>query len=630
MCGIAGHLLLDGRAVETATLLRQARAVLHRGPDGRGIWAEGSLGLAHARLAIIDLTAAAAQPMHSNSERYVTTYNGEIYNYRELRKELEGHGVQFRTNSDTEVLIEGFAFWGNDVFLKLDGMFACAIWDRKDRALTLARDRFGVKPLYIARTPKAIVFGSEAKSILASRLVDFRIDPFALSEYMTFQNYFSDRTLFDGISVLPSGTYMRICNGNTQTTKYWDYHFEDADTRDPTTIANELRELFVSAVQRQTVSDVEIGSFLSGGIDSGSISAAAIKHLGRLKTFTCGFEISGASDLEQGADERTAAEAISRSLGTDQFETILKAGDMERALPNLVWHLEEPRVGQSYPNYYAAFLASRFVKVVLSGGGGDELFGGYPWRYFRAENAQDFDTYALSYFSFWQRLLNQEEHKAVCGPINETIRGYDLLEVFRERLRSKDKTPQTMSEFVNRSFLLEARTFLQGLLIVEDKLGMAHGLEARVPFLDNALVDFAMRIPVSLKVSRAAANLRIDENISGGKKEKFYSLTGDGKLIFRSAIQSLLPAEAVSAPKKGFSAPDASWFRGQSASYLRSRIMNPSAEIYQYLDYDSITGLVERHFAGFENRRLLIWSLLYLDEFLNQFGSIDHSRWDHD
>lgn len=405
MCGIAGILRLDGAPASPEIIRAMTKQIAHRGPDGEDHVAEGPVALGHRRLAIIDLTDAARQPMETRDGRYVVTYNGEIFNFHELRAELRARGHRFHSQGDSEVLLYAFAEWGLDALLKFNGMFAFAMWDRRERKLLLARDRFGVKPLYYARYGNVLLFGSEAKAILAHPAATVELNVAGLAEYLSFQNFFTPATLFRGINLLPAGSYIEFGldpSANPRPVTYWDFEFSEpskpADERD---YIDELDSLFQQAVSRQLISDVDLGAYLSGGIDSGSITVIAARQIPYMRSFTCGFDLSSASGVELGFDERASAEAMSYLFKTEHYEMVLKAGDMERCLPRLAWHLEEPRVGQCYPNFYAAQLASKFVKVVLSGAGGDELFGGYPWRYYRTVVNDDFDQYVEKYFGFW-------------------------------------------------------------------------------------------------------------------------------------------------------------------------------------------------------------------------------------
>ncbi|MFQ5541513.1 MAG: asparagine synthase (glutamine-hydrolyzing), partial [Candidatus Binatia bacterium] len=408
MCGIVGIFNTDGRPVSIVTLRGMTHAVAHRGPDGEGFYTDSFVGLGHRRLAIIDLSPAGHQPMSTPEGDIVLIYNGEVYNFHELRTELEAKGYRFRSRADTEVVLYAYKEWGPKCLDRFNGMFAFGVWDKRDQTLFLARDRYGIKPLYYTQLGNTFLFASEIKAFL--KHPDFRVEVSQphLLEYFTFQNIFTDGTLFNGVKLLPAGHFLTVILGKNDicTTQYWDYYFcEPEIPRSVPEYEEELDRLFSQAVQRQLVSDVEVGSYLSGGMDSGSITAIAATQFPYLKTFTCGFDLTSASGLELGYDERQKAEALSYLLKTEHYEVVLKAGDMERCLPTLLWHLEDPRVGQSYPNYFVARLASKFVKVVLCGTGGDELFAGYPWRYYRAVVNDDFDHYVEKYYRFWHRLI---------------------------------------------------------------------------------------------------------------------------------------------------------------------------------------------------------------------------------
>lgn len=621
MCGIAGIVRLDGAPVSSVLLRRMTDAIEHRGPDGEGHWVEENVGLGHRRLAIIDLSPAGHQPMISADHRYVLSYNGEIYNFRELRTELEAAGYWFRSQTDSEVVLNAMACWGEKALDRFNGMFAFALWDRRDKTLLLARDRYGIKPLYIAQQGQTLSFGSEQKAILAQS--DFRreLDKEALLEYLTFQNIFTDKTLLGDIHLLPPGHYAKLDLKETapqlRRTQYWDYHFREPDVvADKQEYVEELDRLFTQAVQRQLVSDVELGSYLSGGMDSGSITAIAAQSFPYLKSFTCGFDLSSASGIELAFDERAKAEAMSARFKTEHYEMVLKAGDMERCLPTLAHHLEEPRVGQSYPNFYAAKLASKFVKVVLSGSGGDEMFGGYPWRYYRGVNSRNFEEYIDEYYLYWQRLVDNRHLKKMFAPVWADVEHVWTRDIFRDVFATHENALEKPEDYINHSLYFEARTFLHGLFVVEDKLSMAHSLENRVPFMDNDLVDFAMQCPVNLKLNNLTDVVRINENEAGDKQTKFFRKTNDGKQILRDMMERHIPDDITKAAKQGFSSPDASWFKGDSIDFVRRKLMNGHAKLYDVLDRDAVEPLVDEHLEGKQNRRLLIWSLLNLEEWM--------------
>jgi len=622
LCGIAGILNFDDAPVDPVALRRMMNVLAHRGPDGQGQYIDRGMGLGHRRLAILDLSTAAAQPMTTPDGRYAISYNGEMYNFRELRKELEDQGVAFHSRSDTEVVLQALARWGEKALDRFNGMFALALYDKQNRELFLARDRYGIKPLYYAFFRNKLLFGSEVKAILAQGELRAEMDLEALLEYFTFQNFFTDRTLFKHVRLLPAGTWMRLSPARPApvTCRYWDYGFREPDgPGDEREYLEELDRLFRQAVTRQLVSDVPVGSFLSGGMDSGSITAIAATHLPYIKTFTCGFDLHSISGLELAFDEREKAELMSYLFKTEHYEMVLKAGDMERAMRKLTYHLEEPRVGQSYPNFYVCQLAGKFVKVVLSGSGGDEMFGGYPWRYYRAVVNDDFEHYVDKYYAFWHRLIPNSEIRRVFSPIWDSVKHVLTRDIFRAVFNEHADRFTRPEDYVNHSLYFEAKTFLHGLLVVEDKLSMAHGLETRVPFLDNDLVDFAMRVPVPLKLGNLGEVVRFNENEFGNKREKYFQKTRDGKLLLRKVMQRYVPETITGGIKQGFSAPDASWFKGESIDYVRRTIFNDGARIYQYLDRGPVQELVSQHLEGKENRRLLIWSLLSVENLCQQF-----------
>ena len=625
MCGIAGILNLDGAPVSQAVLKKMTDAIAHRGPDGEGHYTDGYMGLGHRRLAIIDLSSAGHQPMISRDNGMVLSYNGEVYNYKELRIELESLGYQFHSTTDSEVVLNSWVEWGENCVHRFNGMFAFAVWDKHNQTLFLVRDRYGIKPLYYVQWGHLFLFGSEQKAILEHPSSIKEIDKKAFLEYFTFQNIFTNRTLLKNIKLLKPASIAKIKYGEDDSLKirqYWDYHFEEPKKpKNKLEYHEELDRLLQQAVCRQMVTDVELGSYLSGGMDSGTLTALASKELSFIKTFTCGFDLSSASGLELAFDEREKAEAMSALYKTEHYEMVLKAGDMERCLPRLVWHLEEPRVGQSYPNFYTAQLASKFVKVVLSGGAGDEMFGGYPWRYYRAVVNNNFEHYIDQYYVFWQRLIPNTEIQKVFAPIWDDVKDVWTRDIFRDVFLHHKNELQTPEDYINHSLYFEAKTFLHGLLVVEDKLSMAHSMETLVPFMDNDLVDFAMKCPVNLKLNNLSDVINLNENESGHKKSKFFQKTSDGKQILRDVLKNYVPESITTAKKQGFSSPDASWFQGESIDFVKHRLFNGDAHIYNIMDRTAIETLVQQHLDGKQNRRLLIWSLLSVEEWLKQtFG----------
>lgn len=678
MCGITGAITLNHQALAINDAKPMTDILAHRGPDDAGYLFfhtgcrheqkasfcldltddrfkyisellpsinssaaqkemsshDWDLFLGHRRLAILDISPAGHQPMSDLTKNIWLTYNGEIYNFRELREELKKRGHTFRSETDTEVVLYAYIEWGISCLEKFNGMFAFALYDNFSKNLYLARDRYGIKPLYYTITTthkgrRTLIFASEVKSIITYNNYHKEIDYEALIEYFTFQNIFSDRTLYKGVKLLSPGHFIEI-NLDTQQamsdasdmakTQYWDYFFQEAqENRDEREYLEELNRLFAQAVERQLISDVEVGSYLSGGMDSGAVSCLAARHNPNLKTFTVGFDLSSASGLELSFDERTTSEYLSYLYKTEHYEMVLKSGDMERCLPEYAWHLEEPRVGQSYPNFYAAKLAGNFVKVCLSGGGGDELFGGYPWRYYRAVVNNDFEDYIDKYYLFWQRLVRNEDLRKVFAPIWDKIEHIWTRDIFKNVFHDHDQPPTTPEEYVNQSLYFEAKTFLHGLFVVEDKLSMAHSLETRVPFMDNDLVDFALKLPVKFKLGNLQEVVHLDENELGHKQKKYFEKTKDGKLLLRQMMRQYVPENITSGIKQGFSSPDKSWFKGESIDFVKENIINDDSPLYHFFDKKILHQLLQEHFEGKKNRRLFIWSLINFTEWLKRY-----------
>ncbi|MEZ0228235.1 MAG: asparagine synthase (glutamine-hydrolyzing) [Planctomycetota bacterium] len=621
MCGIVGVLNRRGDPVDPDLIARMTSSIAHRGPDGTGQWTLGEVGLGHRRLAIIDLSSAASQPMRDPAQANAVVYNGEIYNFRELRGELEALGHAFRSASDTEVLVHAYDEWGPSCVDRLNGMFAFAIWDGRRRTLFLARDRYGVKPLYWWQSERSFAFASEVKALLLHPAMSRAVCHEALDEYFAFQNIFTDRTLFAGVRLLPPGCVLEVSADDLaiEQRRFWDFRRSDPLRIDEAECGEQFFALFSKAVTRQLVSDVPVGAYLSGGLDSASIVGVASRQLRRLTTFTGGFDLSSVSGLELGFDERANAEVLANLFKTEHYEVVLHAGDMEWVLPELVDHLEDLRVGQCYPNYYVSRLASRFVKVVLSGVGGDELLGGYPWRYYRGFGRGGREEYFRRYYEFWQRLVpDADKPRLFNARTRAKVGDQRAYDIFRGVFDGWPGEIASNEDCVDASLYFELKTFLPGLLLVEDKLSMAHGLETRVPFLDNELVDFVTRLPARHKLAHLDQAPAVDENLPG-KRYSFERKTNDGKLILRSAMSRLLPRDTTARIKQGFSAPDATWFRGESVDYVNRLLRDPKARIYEYVERDYVTEVLDLHCSGRVNKRLMIWSLLCFEWWLDRF-----------
>jgi asparagine synthase (glutamine-hydrolysing) len=614
MCGVTGIINLDNRPVEESIVRSMTEALAHRGPDGKGIFIDGNIALGHRRLSILDTTENGAQPMSSKSANWTIVFNGCIYNYRELKRELSNLGRQFRSSSDTEVIVEGLETYGPKFFQRLNGMFAVAAFNKKNRKLYLSRDRFGIKPLYYWYDAKTFLFSSEIKAFLKHKDFKVEVDINALNEYFTFQNLFSFRTLFKGVAMIPSANTIEIDNHFTHLAhnSWWDYNFSEPDDKMTFEEAQlETERLLKKAVVKQMVADVPVGAYLSGGMDSGSLTAIASQQVPRLTTFTAGFDMSSVTGVEANYDERRDAELMANYFKTEHYEQVINAGDLVWSLPRVVWHLEDLRVGMSYPNYYISRLASKFVKVCLQGTGGDELYGGYPWRYYRVFQSLDQNSFFDNYYGFWQRLISDEDKREIFVPevyskidINEPRSIFERVFTFNKKL--KYDTPE---QHINNSLYFEIKTFLPGLLLVGDKLSMANGLEERFPFLDNELVNFAQKIPVRYKLGNLEKLKRINENEFGSKKS-FYTEHDDGKTVLRKAMMDFIPESIINRKKQGFSAPDESWYRGENATFIKDLLLNRQTVSSEFINPKFMEKIIHEHVDKRINHRLLIWSLM--------------------
>jgi asparagine synthase (glutamine-hydrolysing) len=652
MCGIAGVASINKMPIDPQNLKRMCETLRHRGPDDAGYvffrpdlgkiydggywsnftddnfkhvnenlpsfdgeyfkeeFSKNNFGIAlgHRRLSIIDLSPSGHQPMPSSDRRYWVVFNGEIYNYREIKKELIQKNHIFQTKSDTEVLLHLWEEYGTSGIEFLNGMFAFAIYDRLNNKLTLARDRFGVKPLYYCFAKDFFVFSSEIKGILASGLIIPEIDAETMVEYFTFQNVYGKQTIFKNIKIVQPGELIILSPMCGESAKYERFHrnFPAADKSllKDKSIVEKVSETFQIAVTRQLISDVEVGSYLSGGMDSGSIVSVAGRTIPRLMTFTGGFDLTNVDGIEQGFDERKIAEKLSYLLQTEHYSVVLHAGDMPAAMEKITWHVDDPRVGMCHQNWYVAKLASRFVKVCLAGAGGDELFAGYPWRYKNGYGAKNFADFDNNYYNYWHRLLPPKEISNLFQPdlkkYYKTTRN-KFNQVMKDAPQWQEDLDQNENILI-RALYFEFKTFLQGFLVIEDRISMAHSLESRVPFLDNDLVDLSWRIPPSMK-------LKICEI----KNDKKYLKSSEGKTILRTAMRSFLPIEFLHQQKQGFSPPDENWYRGPSMDYIKEILKDSRTLQRPFFDNNFVNQKLEEHFEGKRNHRLLIWSLLSIE-----------------
>ena len=533
MCGIAGVLHPDGRPVDRGVLQRMGDSIAHRGPDGEGFHVDAgrpSAGLVSRRLAVIDVEGG-AQPMSIEDGAFTIVYNGEIFNAAELRRELESAGHRFRTRCDTEVVLRGYATWGEDVVQRLNGMWAFAIWERAARRLFVARDRLGVKPLVYAETPKGFVFASEIKALLASGIVERRLDPTALPHYLSAFAVPEPYSLVAGVRRLRAGHVLTVDARGVREREYWDCALDEEPDRGMDSYVEEVESLLEDAVRRRMVSDVPIGVLLSGGVDSRTIAAFASRAVGeRLRTFTLGFDVPG-------ADERAAARAAANALGAEHYEQLLDARSAATQLPDLIAAYDEP--GESLvQNHVISQFARRQVTVGISGVGGDELFASYP-THVVVNMLGRFDTLpgrlragvTAAAGRAPVRQLRRFAQLAAMSPDDRVSR--ELLHQTPAALRSSllshdvraavdlDGPAQHLaghyararsSDPLNALLYVYVKTYLTDeLLRAMDAMSMWNSLEVRTPFLDYRLVELAMRMPARHKLRLREGKLVLRE-----------------------------------------------------------------------------------------------------------------------
>lgn len=596
MCGIAGYVgTLGGSESVISSMTKQ---IAHRGPDAQGSVLDEYFGVGHCRLAIIDTSSNSNQPKYNS--RYVLAYNGEIYNWRDLREDFDLEASQI--NSDTQLLFKLLQTVPIDVLVpKLRGIFAFSFIDKTLGKTTLVRDKFGTKPMYTMFHNGTRFYGSEIKAFRSVPNWKPKINVEGLQNYLSFQNNFGTKTIFDGVEILPAGSITEINHSypmKIASKIVADTTSEEKLLVDQNECEEELKRLFEQAINRNLVADVETGSFLSGGIDSTLIALYSSGIIDDFKTFNVGFDTYNAKESEKVFDESGIASEISHFLGTDHSSVLIKENHMAEAIDLTSWAVEDPRVGQSYPNYYASSIASKKVKVCLSGTGGDEIFAGYPWRYKPILELKDRNLQEVSLRKIWHRLGTMDEVSLVLDiPTSDHENNVSraISDVMGEI------TDQEKLLDLNHILKFEQKTFLHGLLLVEDKISMRHGIEVRVPYLDDDLVKFSERLPISLKYGFDPDTL---ENI--------------GKVALRRLLGRRMP-EVSKLKKQGFSAPDETWFRNDANGLIRDRILNPKSCLWEFLNYYEARKMVMDHLCGRKNRRLLIWSLLTLESTLRQF-----------
>ncbi len=610
MCGICGIVDFSGAPVASETIRAMADTIRHRGPDDEGVFVDGPVGLGHRRLSIIDLSPLGHQPMQSPDGRFTTVYNGEIYNYQDLKVRLEKEGVIFRGRSDTEVLLHAFIRWGDAVFSMCNGMYAVAIWDSKEQRLTLARDRFGIKPLCIRRTLNGIIFGSEIKALLAAGGASPKVSWPGLHEYMYFGNALGSHTLFENVDRLLPGHVLTFDRKGMTSRAFWSVEQLDRveDGLDRATI--QVRDRLERAVCDHLISDVPVGVFLSGGIDSSAITAFASKHYhGKLNTYSVHFDFDS-------IDERPKARMIAERFGTDHQELFVRAGNMSDVIERLVRCHDEPFADPAnIPLYLLCQELKGSVKVVLQGDGGDEIFAGYRrynilahealWRGVsrvaglagllvpnsprRQRAMRFFDTMNIADAPLRLAMLmtietlNRPPTQFLSIDIRREVDRHDPFQRYRDLWRRFADLDAVQRNLYIDSLVLLPDTFLEKV----DKSTMAHSIEVRVPFLDTNLTDYAMALPSRLKVRR-----------------------GQKKYILRQALRGVIPDEILDGPKTGLGVPVAQWLRGPLANYLRGVLLDGSNDAW--MDRMAVERAIVSHVSGACNHWFVLYKLLTL------------------
>ncbi|MEM2883724.1 MAG: asparagine synthase (glutamine-hydrolyzing) [Nitrososphaerales archaeon] len=576
MCGIAG---IVGDYADKHLVKKMLSILQHRGPDSQGVYVDDKATLGACRLAVIDLVSG-DQPMSSEEGDVTIVYNGEVYNYKSLRRRLEEKGHRFKTSSDTEVLIHAYEEFGDAFVDRLNGMFAFAIWDKGSKRLLLGRDPVGVKPLYYMKiNGGCLAFASEAKAFLYLR--EPRCDRVALKAALNLGYVSGERCMFEGVKRLKAGYLLSFQNGEVEVKQYWNL---EPDVDFGLTLgdaASAVRRLIKSAVESHMVSDVPIGAFLSGGLDTSTVVALMSRVSGSVKTFTLGFA--------EPTDELADAKRVAEYFGTEHHDLILDEESLIKEYPSMVWHAEAPKINL-YP-YFVSKLASRFVKVVLGGMGGDELFGGYIYRYRhikRAETVSKTPIYPLlKTLARTTLILNPalpirvKRRLKALTLLKDRVRFFlllhspELLEEYVEEYAPYFKTKQS---FLEQAMLAEFKTKLvDDLLLVDDAMTMAHSLEERVPLLDRSLVEYAFKIPVNLKV---------------GSKV--------GKIVLREAVKDLLPKYVLDKPKWGFSIDVKHWYTKSIYSLSQQLFDDSSLFKHRLIDLNYIKRLLSKTKSSLE------------------------------
>lgn len=630
MCGIAG-IFSHNTPVVPSDLEVMNQQLVHRGPDADGFHfspsAGGgpSVGLAMRRLKVIDLETG-NQPIHEGNQKYWIVFNGEIYNYRELRADLEKKGHKFYTHSDTEVILHQFLEDKENCVHKFAGMFAFAIYDTANQSLFIARDRLGVKPLFYHPSSSGLVFGSEIKAVLHHPWVSSSPDPQAVSHYLSLNYLPAPWTPFKNIFQLPAGHWMKVTADKVKTQQYWDVPLGETIDVSEGEALKEIERLMHQSMTRRLIADVPVGAFLSGGMDSSTlVYLMKEQRHDRVKTFSTGFD-------QAGYDETPYAREVAKKFGTDHHEIHCTPDDVIHTLPKIAWHADCLLADQAaLPLYQVSKLAKRHVTVCLSGDGGDEVFVGYPTfhanRYhgiysnipgfvrsafiepfvkalpgsteklsfeYKAKKFIQAGNFTPEKAHYWWRTIftDSEKNRLLRPEILKTVQpdGYELYGKFLE---------QAKGGYVDRCLYADLKVWLAANNLYKvDTMTMAHGLEARVPFLDHQLVEYMAMLPVSLKFRGNVL-----------------------KYLLKKMVKGKLPESVRTRKKAGWHTPIAGWFRGPLKSHLTEKLLDPKAQIREWTNRDEVERILDEHFRGRNNHAFKLWSLLILEHWLESFFS---------
>jgi asparagine synthase (glutamine-hydrolysing) len=613
MCGICGIYRFRGGPIDRELLGRMTSIIQHRGPDGSGGFVSDGIGLGHRRLSIID-PAGGSQPMTNDDQSMYLIFNGEIYNFVELRGELVEKGHVFRTRSDTEVILRGYEEWGLECVSRLNGMFAFALWDRLRQRLVLARDHLGVKPLYYVDLGDRLLFASEIKALLLDPMCPKEVDLKALAALFTLRFVPSPDTLFRRIKKLPPGHQMVVGPQGCEIKRYWNWTPQIRADVDEADLVETYQWLVEDAVRLQMRSDVPVGLFLSSGIDSGTLLAIMAKYAGKpVHTFTIGFEQGGS------LNETDDAREMAGRFGAEHAEMIVGPEDYQRYYDRYLWDLEEPVGNETAAAFYfVSLLASQRVKVALTGQGADEPWAGYnrylgiklsetythlpsfltqgllariPDRFTRNErikrglaslHERDVLTRFIKVYSFFNASMKERLFQPWVRQEISTD-GYEA----KQALRQLQADVKNLDPITQMTYIDTRATLPDDLLMVADKTSMANSIEARVPFLDYRLVEFIETLPPNLKL-------------------RYFR----GKYLHKKAVEKWLPRKIVYAKKKGFTNPVHDWLRGRMREYVQHCLLSERSAVNQYFNRDYIKATVAKHEAGEQNYLRQIYLLI--------------------